>query len=409
MKITADFLANQRRLLSRRIESLENEQKHLVRARFRHHVTAAIQNSASDVQNFDRLLHWRNPNLILKLMEGIDYQALTRTFPLWVGEMRHLGEFLPFASELFDLIVVDEASQVNIAEIIPAFYRGSRFCIVGDKKQLGLAAAGLFALNQTFEQLIWNQHFNAENISQAQAEERALLVSKSSILDFITCPYNRFPIPKSTLNEHFRSLPQLASFTSDQFYLDDGGLRLMKELPKNVRKQTFCAIEVHGKRDEDDKVVPEEVSELIERLKYLIRRRGYLEDPQLKTHDYTEERPPSIGVISVLTFQRNYIQSRIEEVFDDTEIERHNLMVGTPEDFQGNERNIIFFTLGLDGTAKWSKPHYENPQRFNVATSRAIDFTYVIFGGIPRTASLIKRYLRHFGATWNTTEEEVAM
>jgi len=40
-------------------------------------------------------------------------------------------------------VIVDEASQVNIAEIIPAFYRGARICVVGDDKQLGLNAAGV--------------------------------------------------------------------------------------------------------------------------------------------------------------------------------------------------------------------------------------------------------------------------
>ncbi len=406
LKITPDFLANQRRLLAKKLTHLALESRELVKARFRHHVTDRIRQSLTDVQNFDRLLHWRNPNRIVDIMQGIDYDALTQTFPLWVGEMRHLGEFLPFASELFDLVIVDESSQVNIAEIIPAFYRGSRFCVVGDKKQLGLNAAGLFALNQTFEQLIWAQHFGKHHITHVQADERDLLVSRHSILDFMTCANNRFTPPKSTLKEHFRSLPHLASFTSDQFYADDGGLRLMKELPKNVRKECFRAIAVKGQRHPEDKVVPEEVDELLKWLKYLIRARGYLEDPQLKMHGWTADLPPTIGAISVLTFQRNYIQTRIEEEFNDEEVKRHDLMVGTPEDFQGNERNIIFLTLGLDGVARYAKAHYEDPHRFNVATSRAIDFTFCIYAGIPRTAALIKKYLRHFGATWIAAEGE---
>ena len=49
-----------------------------------------------------------------------------------------------------------------------------------------------------------------------------------------------------------------------------------------------------------------------------------------------------------------------------------------------------------------------DPHRFNVATSRAIDFTFCIFAGIPRNATLIKKYLRHFGATCNAAGEETA-
>jgi hypothetical protein len=60
-------------------------------------------------------------------------------------------------------------------------------------------------------------------------------------------------------------------------------------------------------------------------------------------------------------------------------------------------------TFGLDGTSKWSRGHYENPNRFNVATSRAIDCVIAIVGGVPDNAHTIKRYFRHFGAKWKNT------
>ena len=400
LKVTEDFLSQHRRALANKAARLDHEKQEFTKAQFALHVFDSVARSLGDVQRFDALLHWRNPQRITEVMDTIDYNALTAAFPLWVGEMRHLGEFIPFRSGLFDLVVVDEASQVNIAEIVPAFYRGKRFCVVGDKKQLGLSAAGLFALNRTFEQLIWHQHFASDGVTHHQAEERSLLVSKSSILDFVTS--STFRVKKAVLNEHFRSLPQLASFTSDHFYEDDGGLRLMKEVPKDVRKECFQKMEVGGQRDGENKVVLNEVEELLKWLRFLIRQRGYLEDAKLSQHGFTPEQPPSIGVISFLTNQRNYIQTRIDEEFLDDEILGHDLMVGTPEDFQGNERNIIFLTLGLDGTSKWSKAHYENPNRFNVATSRAINFTYLVFGGMPPTADLLKRYLRHFGESWNS-------
>jgi hypothetical protein len=408
LKVTDDFLNQHRRALAYRVGRLERKKKQLARSQLAVHVLDNIAGRYEDVQRFDRLLYWRNPHRIAEVMDRINYDALTRAFPLWVGEMRHLGEFLPFVSELFDLVIVDEASQVNIAEIIPAFYRGKRFCVVGDKKQLGLSSVGLFALNRTFEELIWNEHFARHGVTHVQAGERSVLVSKSSILDFVTAS-NSFTPKRAVLNEHYRSLPQLASFTSDHFYQDDGGLLLMKETPKNVRKECFQKMEVGGQRDPDNKVVQKEVDELIRWLKFLIRQRGYLEDTKLRQHTFSPSEPPTIGVISFLTNQRNFIQTRIEEEFQEDEIKAHDLMVGTPEDFQGNERNIIFLTLGLDGTRDWSRGHYENPNRFNVATSRAINFTYLVFGGMPANASRLKHYLRHFGESWSTctaTEDE---
>jgi hypothetical protein len=325
------------------------------------------------------------------------YRNLTEAFRLWAGEIKDLGQFLPFESEIFDLVIVDESSQVNIAEIVPAFYRGKSFCVVGDDKQLGLNAAGLFALNRKFERLVWNRSFArlSQPIPFERAEEKKLIVSKASILDLIINEDNYFSVPKVTLNEHFRSMPQLAQFTSKTFY--DDRLLIMTEVGKNVNKVCFEAIEVGGRRQANQKIVPQEVEAIVNKLKELIRGNSYLQEP-LSQHGFTLTNKLTVGVLSFLTQQRNEINEELQQIFSAEEWQEYELFVGTPEEFQGNEKNIIIITLGLDGTnRRWAKGHYENPNRFNVATSRAINFTYLIYGGIPRNANLIKKYLRHFG------------
>ena len=52
--------------------------------------------------------------------------------------------------------------------------------------------------------------------------------------------------------------------------------------------------------------------------------------------------------------------------------------------------------------------HYEDRKRFNVATSRAIHYTLLLYGGIPSNARLIKSYLTHFGKSWRTRQESQA-
>jgi hypothetical protein len=69
------------------------------------------------------------------------------------------------------------------------------------------------------------------------------------------------------------------------------------------------------------------------------------------------------------------------------------LIVGTPEELQGNERDVILLTFGLGAGTKYAKAHYENANRFNVATSRARLFTIAILGEEPRNAERLKRYL----------------
>jgi len=385
-----------RKVIQQQEQTLVDKKRQYIKQLIEYKFAKNLRQHQTIADSFRKLLRWTNQNKVLESMDRINYNKLTNIFPLWAGEIKDLGQFLPFQSEIFDLVIVDEASQVNIAEIIPAFYRGRSFCIVGDDKQLGLNAAGLFALNRKFERLIWNRCFAGLNkiISYERAEGKNLIVSKSSILDFIINEDNHFTIPKVTLNEHFRSMPQLAKFTSKTFY--DDNLLIMTEVGKNVTKSCFEAIEVGGQREANAKLVPEEVEELINKLKGLIHQNTYLQEP-LSQHGFTTQDKPTIGVLSFLTQQRNYIKERLQEEFSDEEWKDYQLLVGTPEEFQGNERNIIFITLGLDGISRWSRGHYENPNRFNVATSRAINYTYLIYGGIPRTADLLKQYLRNFG------------
>jgi hypothetical protein len=403
-RVIPNYLSQARTTLRRKSEEMRRQQSELSKIQLASHVVGKLQQNGDEVQKFRGMIHHANATLTSQKMQAINFLELIDAFPLWVGQMRHLGEFLPFAPQLFDLVIVDEASQVNIAEIVPAFYRGARICVVGDDKQLGLNAAGLFTLNRQFEELIWNCHFAESSVLYSQADQRSLLVSKHSILDFIGSLEDG-KVPRTTLDEHFRSFPQLASFTSDTFYQQDGGLRLMKEVPKNFELECFNCVEVNGMRDEDTKIVQNEVDELFRWLTKLVRARYHEHDPVLRAHGFTNERPPTLGVISFLTSQRDFIREKVGEEFSPAEIQLCNLFVGTPEDFQGNERDMIFITLGLDGVSRWGRGHYEDRRRFNVATSRAIHYTLLIYGGIPSNARLIKSYLTHFGKTWRSRQD----
>ena len=90
----------------------------------------------------------------------IDFDCLFSFFPVVLGDIQSLHPYLPFEAESFDLLILDEASQVNLAEIFPILYRAKRFCIVGDHKQLGISAGGVLAINQVYEKLTWDKRFS---------------------------------------------------------------------------------------------------------------------------------------------------------------------------------------------------------------------------------------------------------
>ncbi len=116
--VIPDYLSQARLTLRQNREELYRQQGELAKAQLAAHIVGRLQEEEDGVQKFRSMIHHANATLIAQKMQGINFTEVIKTFPLWVGQMRHLGEFLPFKPELFDLVVVDEASQVNIAEII---------------------------------------------------------------------------------------------------------------------------------------------------------------------------------------------------------------------------------------------------------------------------------------------------
>ncbi|MCX7000376.1 MAG: AAA domain-containing protein [Candidatus Sumerlaeota bacterium] len=353
-----------------------------------------IQSNINALSYFKGMLFYRKPSIIVEKWEKIDFESLTNILPLWCSELRDLGSIFPMKENLFDLVIVDESSQVNITEVIPAFYRGKRFCVVGDDKQLSLNATGIdFALTNNLDQILWNNVMN-EILNYDEAKEKNLIVTKSSILEFINSNLRGFAIPKSELDEHYRSLPQLASFNNSHFY--EQHWKIMTENGQNISLSCFKPIKVEGQRAQN-KIVQSEMDEVIKLLKRIIRARHFSEIPELKPFKALINGNPSIGVLSFLTNQVKYLREQMDENFDEADLVKYQIFIATPEEFQGNERDIMIITLGLDGISRWGKGFYENKNRFNVATSRAKYFTYLIYAGIPDNASLIKKYCRHFG------------
>lgn len=361
-----------------------------------------------EVDKFNGMLTNVNSKLIEKKMNDIDFKKITDVIPFWTAEIRHLGNLFPLIPDLFDLVIVDEASQVNLAEILPAFYRGKKLCIVGDHQQLSLKAAGLnFSLGKNFDELTWEK-YNRELMRYQTATRKKLTVTQSSILDFIKSDdYNVIPT-EVMLDEHFRSLPKLAKYTSKQFYKDeenpDGKLKIMTETPDKVSIECCKAINVNGKRETEtnSKVVLAEAEEVVKIIQGLTSSNQpdlfFTTNLQYKLPNHINKKDFTIGVISMIRDQCKKIEELIEEHLPNLDSD-YDLMIGTPEEFQGNERDIMIFSLCLDTDCKGGQGHYQDQKRLNVATSRAKSFTYFVYSPFPKTFNVIYNYLYYINGT----------
>src|SRR5690606_36295617 len=57
-------------------------------------------------------------------------------FPVWAVTSLSAGSRFPLARGLFDLVLIDEASQSDIASALPLLYRAKRAVVLGDPNQL---------------------------------------------------------------------------------------------------------------------------------------------------------------------------------------------------------------------------------------------------------------------------------
>ena len=64
-----------------------------------------------------------------------EFIKLKNAFPCILAGIRDYAEYIPLESELFDLVIIDEASQVSIAQALPALIRAKKVLVLGDKKQ----------------------------------------------------------------------------------------------------------------------------------------------------------------------------------------------------------------------------------------------------------------------------------
>lgn len=348
----------------------------------------------SEVQKFGKMLHWNKGDLVIEKMEKINFNKLLEVFPVWLSEIRNIGEILPNKGEMFDLVIVDESSQVNLAEVLPIFYRAKKICVVGDHKQLGLNASGLtFSLSKKFDKIIWNK-YKPNGLDFDMANFMNLTITKASILDLIRSEENKETFKYVMLDEHYRSLPGLTAFNNKEFY--DGELKIMTEIPSKALVKCFSAIKVLGEKQ--GKTNTAEAQEVINTVKFLIGKKL----PKEIEEKYKEEiilnkfvpKEPTIGIISAIRDQVEYIKDLLD-CFTEEDFAKHRIACGTPEEFQGDEFDIVIISTTTDEDSR-NNGHYANTNRFNVASSRARYYTVFIYSDVSRIP-MYEKYLQHFG------------
>ncbi len=258
---------------------------------------------------------------------------------------------LPFKEAVYDLLIIDEASQCDIASMVPLLMRAKRVAVIGDKQQLNHIC---LLSKQTDLSLILNNNIEARWSYRS-----------SSIYDLaesMTEPENIIQ-----LRDHHRSFLDIIQFSNQEFY--DNTLRIATDYsrlnsPNNGKPILGMQwMDIKGKtiRPESGGAYnlkeAEGVIRILHRLAVELNFEG------------------SIGVTTPFHLQAEMITKALER---DAELRNHlelhnQILIDTVHKFQGDERDVIIFSpVVSEGTKSQSLMFLKSTGNlFNVAITRA--------------------------------------
>lgn len=329
---------------------LEKEITTFSKRKIQSHINRNSYTYRGEISKFQDALEANSFTEYKSILNEVDQKKVLKVFPIWLANLGNLNSILPLQKDLFDVVIIDEATQCDIATALPAIYRANRTVIVGDPNQL--------------------RHYSF--VSRAQ--QRNLLKTHNLPNDKIFDYRNRSildlyisKVPKqeqvSFLREHFRSTPSLIEFSNQKFY--EGQLEVIKSTPKHTTHKQIEVIKINGERN--SKGINEiEAQAVVQKLKELIE--NYSKSLSL----------PTIGIISPFSSQVNFINRLLREEFKLEELKKHDLLCGTPYTFQGSEREIVLLSFGVcDKSHPSAFIHVNKPEVLNVAITRAKSYQYV--------------------------------
>jgi len=97
----------------------------------------SVLHFSSELRDYLNFLRARDPKRKQKLYDNLNHKAILKTFPVWLVKASKIANVFPRNKEMFDFLIIDEASQCDIPSIIPLLLRAKKCIVVGDENQLG--------------------------------------------------------------------------------------------------------------------------------------------------------------------------------------------------------------------------------------------------------------------------------
>ena len=264
-----------------------------------------------------------------------DFDRFIKKYPVVLSTTHSIRMCIP-ETFLFDVLIIDEASQVDLMTASIAMSCCKRLVIVGDPMQLPPIVTGPMKKANSL-------------LTQKYEIDEAYNYEKHSIIDSLALLY-KDSLKITLLKEHYRCHPQIIRFCNQKYYNDELVIMTKEASGDNRLRLVKTADGNHERRSPNGGWINRRELEVIR-------------DELLPNIDYDDE---NIGIVTPYREQANLGHI----------IGRKKILTETVHKFQGREKDSIILS-----TVKKTPDDFNDDKRLvNVAVSRAVNELNVIVG-----------------------------
>lgn len=276
------------------------------------------QNLRGEVAELKRQIDRKRGGLAFREVARRYSEALTSVVPCFLMSPGSVAHFLDASSIQFDLVIFDEASQIRVPQAVGAMGRGKAVIVVGDSKQMP-----------------------PTRVMQVEATQTVDLSSEELVvedLESILTEAVESGLSQLWLSWHYRSQDESLIAFSNSTYYDDKLVSLPS--PHTANDTGLSWRRIDGTFDRGRSRTNEaEAMAIVDEISARLRDPG--------------TRDESIGVVCFNIQQRDLILNKLEDSADLlvqralTREPGHEIFVKNLENVQGDERDIILFSLAF--------------------------------------------------------------
>jgi very-short-patch-repair endonuclease len=302
--------------------------------------------------------------------------SLSGFLPAWCVVNLSVKGQVPLIDSFYDIVIIDEASQCDIASALPLLFRAKRVVIIGDPNQL----THISTLTTGRSLALMHSH----NLTDIKYSVFEATINSLYRLAAARIGDNKIIM----LNEHFRSHKDIISYSNSTWY--SGNLSIGTDYdklnPQLTPDQSVIEwVNVEGSIQQVDgsgAFINNEMNAVVEKVIEIVTN----------NHNGIE-----IGIVTPFRLQANKIRQALIQRLDPSIWNRTNLLVDTAVKFQGDERDVMIFspvvTRNMPSGIKYY--HQSTSNLVNVAITRARAKLYVI-GNLDACRSCGIKYIQDF-------------